>query len=390
MQSNGQHAGGPARTDGPSAHHLPSAEGARLLWLDLLRFLAAFAVVVVHARGHSFVEFGSLPAEQKTKLVFALYAITRIGSEAVTVFFVLSGFLVGGKALERIIRGQFRVGDYAVDRISRIYVPLLPALLLSALVAMYRGDAFTIGGLVGNLLGFQGLTTEPFALNGPLWSLSYEIWFYVLAGAVGVAAAYRGLHLRAAACIVGVAAIFTILEASFLFCWVIGALAWVRRPERISIGMVLLSLALIMYGVVGVEIGMVSESVKNLAIARFVPSVHVAHILLATGTALFIQQVILWQPRQAWLATLERWGTPLGAFSYTMYLVHFPLLRLLIGLGVLPNSERSPSLSASSIAAFGLLVAGAVAGSVALYVLFERHTPKVRRWMRARWGTSRR
>ena len=37
---------------------------------------------------------------------------------------------------------------------------------------------------------------------------------------------------------------------------------------------------------------------------------------------LFIQQVILLEPKKKWLITFDRRGTKLAAFSYTLYLSH--------------------------------------------------------------------
>jgi peptidoglycan/LPS O-acetylase OafA/YrhL len=355
---------------------------SRLHWLDLLRFLAAFAVVVVHARGHALVEFGSLPPEQRTNAVFALFALTRVGSEAVTIFFVLSGFLVGGKALERIVAGRFRLADYAIDRISRIYVPLVPALCLSALVAGFIPADRSPLSFLGNLVGLSGIAVEPFGLNRPLWSLSYEIWFYVLAGAIGIAASVRGLHLRAACAIILVASLFTVLSPTYLFCWVIGALAYWRRPARPSIALWVTAFVLMAYGTLGVEIGMVSDSVKGLGIARFVPSWDISHILLSTGTAILIQQLILWEPKRGWVAWVERVGTPLGAFSYTMYLVHYPIIRYLVTRG----HVRQPQIDGDSVGSMLLMIAASLLGSVVMYLLFERHTAAVRRFLKSLWA----
>ena len=65
-------------------------------WLDAIRFLAAFMVVFCHSRNDFFLPYGELPVEQKTLGTMLFYSLGRLGHEAVIVFFVLSGFLVGG------------------------------------------------------------------------------------------------------------------------------------------------------------------------------------------------------------------------------------------------------------------------------------------------------
>ncbi len=48
----------------------------------------------------------------------------------VVVFFVLSGFLVGGAVIERARGGKAFMRNYLIDRTSRIYVVLVPTILL--------------------------------------------------------------------------------------------------------------------------------------------------------------------------------------------------------------------------------------------------------------------
>ena len=66
-------------------------------WLDLIRFIAAFAVMAGHYRGAFLPEYSDIPPEQRNISIFLFYTITHFPAEAVLLFFVLSGFLVGGK-----------------------------------------------------------------------------------------------------------------------------------------------------------------------------------------------------------------------------------------------------------------------------------------------------
>src|SRR5690348_12598197 len=75
--------------------------GEHLFWLDWLRFGAAFVVVMCHARGSNWVSWGKLAQSHQTRLSAVCFAVTRPGLEAVVVFFALSGFLVGGRLIER-------------------------------------------------------------------------------------------------------------------------------------------------------------------------------------------------------------------------------------------------------------------------------------------------
>lgn len=56
-------------------------------WLDLARFSAALIVVLAHVRDFLFSDFGMLDEASRGPLVMAFYAVTRLGHEAVIVFF---------------------------------------------------------------------------------------------------------------------------------------------------------------------------------------------------------------------------------------------------------------------------------------------------------------
>ena len=84
-------------------------------WLDSLRFIAAFMVLLSHARNSFFPAFGDLPTDKQNIFSMAFTMFCRMGHEAVIVFFVLSGFLVAGRGLERIENGSMNVRNYAID-----------------------------------------------------------------------------------------------------------------------------------------------------------------------------------------------------------------------------------------------------------------------------------
>lgn len=158
------------------------ANAGRYYWIDWLRFGAAFVVLLSHARAMHFVEFAALDQADRNWITALAYALSRLGLEAVVLFFVLSGYLVGGRSLQRWREGVFRPGPYFLDRATRIYVPLVPTLCLTAVGMLACGQTPSVTEFAVNLLGLQGVAGDigVFGGNAPLWSLAYEIWFYLL------------------------------------------------------------------------------------------------------------------------------------------------------------------------------------------------------------------
>jgi hypothetical protein len=74
--------------------HFPPEVNHRLVHLDCLRGLAALLVVVEHLRAFLFVPFPQVVSPGV--ITKAFYLVTGLGHQAVMIFFVLSGFLVGG------------------------------------------------------------------------------------------------------------------------------------------------------------------------------------------------------------------------------------------------------------------------------------------------------
>jgi peptidoglycan/LPS O-acetylase OafA/YrhL len=179
-------------------------------------------VMLVHVRPHSFVELGALPTSQQSWPVVIFFAATRLGGEAVLLFFVLSGFLVGGRVIRRAKSKTFSLKDYCIDRCSRIFLPLIPACLLTALIGRFvLGNGIDLPVLAANMLGLNGVLTPTLDANSPLWSLSYEIWFYIAGGACAV---FTRRPLGAIVALAACSFVFSILAASLLLCWAFGAL----------------------------------------------------------------------------------------------------------------------------------------------------------------------
>lgn len=354
-----------------------------LYWLDWVRFVAALMVVAIHARGASWVEWGRLAEASQTKLVAVFFALTRAGTEWVLVFFVLSGFLVGGKVIERIGAGTFDLSSYVIDRLTRIWTPLFPALVWSAVVAYQVGKPVSWIGFGGNLLGLQLSLFRCFAENIPLWSLAYEIWFYFLAGsvAVWVLASNQGRIVAGFALALGFV-IFTKLRVVFLFAWLLGATTyWLcnrpRLPWVAAAGVVLMAA-----GYLFSQLRTATVSVDTSSWVRYVPSSGVATLILSLGMALVLPFLTQLKPRTKVGGSINNLGGQLAAFSYTLYLTHYPALY--VWEYYLP--ERHGAIDLISVGWFLARLGSCVAFGWLCYLPFEKQTGRLRKFLWKAWS----
>jgi peptidoglycan/LPS O-acetylase OafA/YrhL len=147
------------------------------LYLDLLRLLAALAVLVSHSVSLTFRPPQPLP--------------NSLGHNAVIVFFLLSGYVIAFV----VDRKENEAREFWVSRLARIYSVALPAIFLTPLVdgiglaldpALYAGGLTTHDFPAVRILASLGFVNElwlvsimPFS-NSPYWSLCYEMAYYLL------------------------------------------------------------------------------------------------------------------------------------------------------------------------------------------------------------------
>lgn len=147
--------------------------------LDALRGLTAQPVATSHAASLLFA-----PSVGMEALGWAAHF-------SVLVFFVLSGYSISGGLIQEIRRsGKLDLRDYAIRRIARIYPPYLMTILLVAaffaspfsetdLINASRYDR-SLSAVLGSLVfAFRGNDAIIFT---PVWSLRIEVGLYILAG----------------------------------------------------------------------------------------------------------------------------------------------------------------------------------------------------------------
>jgi peptidoglycan/LPS O-acetylase OafA/YrhL len=329
---------------------LPSS--GRLVALDALRGVAAGIVLVHHV---SMTAPGIAAAYQSTVGVNTGSAgwwstLTPLkflvaGPEFVLVFFVLSGFvLVRSPLAARAIGTGYDWVAYYPRRIIRLAIPVVVSVALAAAwILLVPRTGIDVGGSwlkrqdnpdigLPNLLGEAsviGGSGRP-DVNPPLWSLTWEMWFSLLLPiCVLLAVATRRLPALWAAAFLALSAtgyVTGIEPLMYLPAFGLGALlaanyeslsTWAARVAArrggtaIWIGLTALGPALLVsHWLLRPQL---SGLWGDLTLALRVP-----------GAVLVVAVVALWPPLQRPLSARPLvW---LGTVSFSLYLVHFPVV----------------------------------------------------------------
>ena len=192
------------------------------IYLDLLRLVAALEVFAFHLAG--------LP---QTGVARAWW--NAAGHEAVTIFFVLSGFVIRHAAGTR----DRNLEVFAVSRLTRVYSVAVPALILTLLFdvvgrslepAIYQGlspeGSPWLRLALGSAMLNEAWVSVQMLSNTPYWSISYEWWYYALFAA----AFFLKGPLRIALILLSAA----IAGPKILLLFPIWVFGWIAYTERVS------------------------------------------------------------------------------------------------------------------------------------------------------------
>lgn len=329
----------------------PSAHG-RLASLDGLRGVAALVVLGFHVSALSplvatyMIDKGPAPGVL-TPLWWAVASPLRLltaGDEAVFVFFVLSGVVL---TLPVLRQRDFDWLQFLSARVMRLFLPVAASLLLATAVTRawtrspdpglsswlsepYNPLSISPGQLLANLdLVFSDMT-----VNGPTWTIRWEMLFSLLLPVIlGLCIAFRRRWLVGLVGIIGTIVIglqFGVSSLVFLPIFAIGVIlalnlgdlsrfhlsSQIERPRRtlwISVCLVVVALMLL---AAAVSIRPYVDPSGPIAVAARVGTI--------LGAALLVAVISVAWPTRGWLtSSLAQW---LGKISFSLYLVHQPIL----------------------------------------------------------------
>ena len=305
-----------------------------------------------------------------------------LGGIGVFLFFSISGFLIAYTVFQKTANRQYGFRNYFVDRFSRIYSGLLPALLISIVVVggIYATNSVYFNHLLDTehapsiqsfaatltmldmfpsgffnatstaVLGtpFSPAAVAPFSFNGVLWTLVVEWWLYMffgwlVLGAVGFFGK-QPPNTRSKILFFGVAALLSIVlvalawdYSAFIIVWFLGAAMMYltcnqtvrnKLSRPLATG-VLVALFLLALGAVGYEANVIftlTHDSFSLLFGLLISACVFIGLLIVNGRALLSLSGLILKRRVA------SWSSSLAAFSYTLFLIHYPIILFLNGL----------------------------------------------------------
>lgn len=158
------------------------------------RGFAAFYVLIYHV-----IKFTELREAfpKETIQYYVVYTLGNYGHEAVLFFFLLSGFSIHYSSLDRDLSGSRGILNYYYLRFRRIYPIYFLAIVLT-LSLLFLGyyllpsafekeikeltatvTFYNLAFLVDRFY-IEGIISRTIPMNGPLWSLSYEVLYYLI------------------------------------------------------------------------------------------------------------------------------------------------------------------------------------------------------------------
>jgi len=354
------------------------------LWLDAARVGAAFVVLLSHF-AYAWASGGGL----------AWIRDWNLGSDAVVLFFVLSGLVIAHTTALK----DHTPGGFALARLSRLYSVAAPALLISVVCALLAqtisphvfasidpGDAgFSTADIFEQVL--RGLTftnyvwwdSQRIVANGPYWSVAYEFWHYAIFGAA--------VFLRGPVRIIAIAAICALLGPKVLLllpCWLAGvavqrvlADGFAERVSSVQAWLLALLPAAIYVGLLLIDMPHRLNDITRQIIGGFDPNAVFSfsdEFLWNFVLAVLVAAHFLGMSRLlgSGSALLDRLAPPIRWISgrtFSIYLFHMPLLKL---GACMPGYDPANPLHAVT------LLCCAIAGCLVLAEFTERRLPQWR------------
>ena len=324
------------------------------LYLDLLRLLAALEVFAYHLAG--------LPAIGIEHAWWNGY-----GHEAVTIFFVLSGFVIRHAAGH----GDRDFTTFAASRVARIHSVAIPCLALTLAFDLigrrlapdlYAG-LIPVGSpwprlAIGAALLNEAWVSVQMLSNTPYWSLSYEFWYYFLFAAFFYFSGRRR-WLMAVACALIAGPKILLLFPIWLLGWWAYRERWSARLPPGAAALLFVQPAFVIVAYTHWQFAKIDQALMETLIGHYRwrnGLVWSRYVLSDTALGVSITLHLLGAKRlgDRLLPAIRPFARPIrfaAGRSFTLYLLHQPVL-LFAGacLAAMPlGAARGPAVAVATM-----------------------------------------
>lgn len=368
-------------------------DAGHAILISVIRGLAAIEVLAAHLRAQLYPGLSTL--SDPSLWYQALAFFTGFAHQAVVAFFVLSGWLVGGSLLNKLGEPAPLL-SYAIDRLTRLWIVLVPAFILTLAIGAFTGtvdhgrisyerdNEYSIIAFAGNLLGLQDMAVPRFGGNFALWSLANEIWYYALFPLIVLVKCANTLSQRLLFALL-VFCLMLALEyriVLYFTIWLAGvAFSRVRIHLSVAWRRTLIAVAVAMsvyYRLRGSNDILIPES-------------YFQDLLLSIGLLTILSSLqFAVDTKRWWIRAASAIGKHFAAFSFTLYVLHVPLLSAARFLyEPIDNRKLSPD-DPGSLITYCIILVGITYLSYLFHLPFEAQTHRVRAAIKRVFGEKRR
>lgn len=352
--------------------------------ISALRSLAALQVLATHLRGELYPSLATV--SDPTLWYQGLAFLTGFGHSAVLIFFLLSGWLVGGSLLNKLDRPQI-LASYAIDRLTRMWIVLIPAFVLTLVLATLGksiepehfsfapDNEFSALSFLGNLFGLQGMAVPRFGGNFSLWSLANEMWYYALFPLLLLYFSARSWFARVASLLASalIASQLLVDITLYFLLWLLGVVfsrIRIEMPRPVRRTLILVLVAVVVYC-------RLEGSIGTLIVATFPEDLLISLLFLCVLSSLqYPADRTRPENRLALLVA------KLAPFSFTLYVIHYPILlavkQFLRLHGIGPLSTHNPA----SLLVYATLFLAIVGFAWLFHLPFEAQTHRLRAFLK--------
>jgi len=347
-------------------------------FLNFIRWFAAFLVLINHLRSIMFVEYSNLLNTNIYIKIF--YFITGFGHEAVIIFFILSGYLVGSEFIESK-KTKEDLKKYFLKRFTRIYVVLIPALIVTFILDFLGYSYFNttniynnsyqisainysvierlnIETFIYNIFMLQTSLSETFGSNGPLWSLAFEWWYYIILPILYILLTKKSLTDKIM--YISILVIFMLILNLdifiYFFVWLIGVMGYKYKKDITFKLIYKINITLLMIILISSRLNYINYLLSDL--------------LLSINIIIIINQLYYTDMN---FTFISRFNKLFSSFSYSLYLFHFPFIFLLFSFLDSILYVRN-DINQTNFIYYMLLIITTYIFSFLMYILFERNT----------------